>query len=144
MRRRLQGHCEGAAGHRLGVGTGGRLRPLRHRLRRRIGYKTATSPEPCRCASNQQQGDRGDTGDPTAASPPLSRFYLYLNYKPGTELDPLRAEFVRSFSKDGQLVVVKAGFYPILKPIADKALGQLNLAAKPAGEKPAGADGKNK
>ena len=80
---------------------------------------------------------------------PLSRFlFVYVNYKPGTELDPLRAEFIRYiFSKDGQASVVKSGFYPILKPIADKALASVNLgdaSPKPAEEKPPGTGGKQR
>jgi phosphate transport system substrate-binding protein len=79
---------------------------------------------------------------------PLSRFlWLYVNYKAGTELDPLRAEFIRYvFSKEGQSVVIKAGYYPILKPIADKALASVGLsaAAKPADEKNTGSGGKQR
>jgi phosphate transport system substrate-binding protein len=65
---------------------------------------------------------------------PLSRFLLlYVNHKPGSTLDPLRAEFIRYvFSKEGQLAVVKDGYYPVRKAIADKALSSVGLGAAPA------------
>src|SRR6185436_5337074 len=46
---------------------------------------------------------------------PMSRFlYVYVNLKPGTDLDPLRREFIRYIlSKDGQSEVVKQGFFPL-------------------------------
>ncbi len=51
---------------------------------------------------------------------PLARFlYLYMNYKPGSNLDPLRREFVRYiFSRQGQEDVVKDGYYPVTAEIA--------------------------
>ena len=55
---------------------------------------------------------------------PLSRFlYVYINYRPGSELDPLRKEYVRYiFSKQGQSDVVKDGYYPITNTIAQQEL----------------------
>jgi phosphate transport system substrate-binding protein len=51
---------------------------------------------------------------------PLARFlYVYLNAAPGSELDPLRREFVRYvYSRQGQEDVVKDGYYPITAEIA--------------------------
>ena len=62
---------------------------------------------------------------------PLARFlYLYVNKKPGQALDPLRREFLRYvFSKPGQQVVVKDGYYPITAEIAAGALEQVDLGA---------------
>jgi len=59
---------------------------------------------------------------------PLARFlYVYLNKKPGEAMDPLRAEFIKFiFSKQGQQVVLKDGFYPVSQAMAEedmKALG---------------------
>jgi phosphate transport system substrate-binding protein len=64
---------------------------------------------------------------------PLSRYlYLYVNHKPGTPLDPLRREFVRYvFSREGQEVVVKAGFYPVTSDIAEKALKAVGINGNP-------------
>ncbi len=64
---------------------------------------------------------------------PLARFlFLYVNHKPGTELDPLRREFIRYvFSKQGQSDVVKDGYYPVTADIAIKALGSVGIKDKP-------------
>ena len=60
---------------------------------------------------------------------PLARFlYVYMNKNPNQPLDPARAEFIRYvYSKQGQLVVVKDGFYPIAKELADQELNALGL-----------------
>jgi phosphate transport system substrate-binding protein len=62
---------------------------------------------------------------------PLSRFlFAYVNYKPGTQLDPLRREFVLYvFSQQGQADVVKDGYFPVTAPIASKALESVGLRA---------------
>jgi phosphate transport system substrate-binding protein len=51
---------------------------------------------------------------------PLARFlYVYVNRNPSTQPDPLVREFVRYiFSKQGQEVVIKDGYFPIPAPIA--------------------------
>jgi phosphate transport system substrate-binding protein len=61
----------------------------------------------------------------------LSRFlYLYVNYQPGTPLDPLRREFIRYvFSRQGQEVVVKDGYFPVTQAIATKALASIGVNA---------------
>jgi phosphate transport system substrate-binding protein len=55
---------------------------------------------------------------------PLARFlYLSVNYKPGSQLDDLRKEFVRFvFSKQGQEVVVKDGYLPVPATVAREEL----------------------
>lgn len=60
---------------------------------------------------------------------PLARFlYMYVNKKPNTDLDPLRAEFVKLvFSKQGQQVVVKDGYFPIPANLAQKELESIGL-----------------
>ncbi|MCU0858665.1 MAG: phosphate ABC transporter substrate-binding protein [Pontiellaceae bacterium] len=62
---------------------------------------------------------------------PLSRYlYLYVNVKPGSELDPLRREFIKYvFSKQGQMDVVKDGYFPVTATIARKTLQSLGIAA---------------
>ncbi|MDE1171771.1 MAG: phosphate ABC transporter substrate-binding protein [Verrucomicrobium sp.] len=52
---------------------------------------------------------------------PLARFlYVYVNKKPGQPLDKLTAEFIKYvLSKEGQDVVVKAGFFPLPDQIAE-------------------------
>ncbi len=46
---------------------------------------------------------------------PLARFlYIYVNKKPGEQLDPLIQEFVRFvLSKEGQQIVIKDGYFPL-------------------------------
>jgi phosphate transport system substrate-binding protein len=60
---------------------------------------------------------------------PLARFlYLYVNHKPGTQLDPLRKEFLKYvFSVKGQEDVVKDGYFPVSAKLAAKALKQVDI-----------------
>lgn len=60
---------------------------------------------------------------------PLARFlYVYVNHKPGSEMDPLRREFIRYvFSKQGQSDVVKDGYYPVPAEIAAETLEKLGI-----------------
>lgn len=92
-----------------------------------VGYKTAdvrivplSSKEGAKCfdadATNAYSGDY-----------PLARFlYIYFNKKPNQPLDPLMTEFIKYvFSKEGQEIVVKDGFYPVSKALADEDLKKL-------------------
>lgn len=58
---------------------------------------------------------------------PLARFlYLSVNFKPGSQLDPLRREFIRYvLSAEGQADVKKDGYLPITAPIAKRALASV-------------------
>ena len=60
---------------------------------------------------------------------PLSRFlYLTVNYKPGSKMDDLRAEFLRFvFSRQGQEVVVKDGYLPVPATVANEELASIGL-----------------
>ncbi|HVS08427.1 MAG TPA: PstS family phosphate ABC transporter substrate-binding protein [Planctomycetota bacterium] len=60
----------------------------------------------------------------------LARFlYVYVNYPPNSELDPLRREFVRYvFSRQGQSDVLKDGYYPVTARIASEALRSVGLS----------------
>lgn len=92
-----------------------------------VGYKTAdvrtvplSSKAGAKCfdadAQNAYSGDY-----------PLARFlYVYFNKKPNQPLDPLMTEFIKYvFSKEGQEIVVKDGFYPVSKALADDDLKKL-------------------
>jgi phosphate transport system substrate-binding protein len=61
---------------------------------------------------------------------PLARFlWLTINYRPGTQLDPLRAEFLKFiFSKEGQEQVIKDGYIPISLEIAKESLAAVNIS----------------
>jgi phosphate transport system substrate-binding protein len=58
---------------------------------------------------------------------PLSRFlYVYINRAPGKSLDPLTREFMKFvLAKQGQEVVIKDGFFPILDSIAKEELSRI-------------------
>jgi phosphate transport system substrate-binding protein len=89
-----------------------------------IGYKTADvravplAPD-AKSAAVEPAPENAYSGDY-----PLARYlYLYVNCAPGKELDPLRREFIRYiFSKQGQMDVVKDGYFPVTAEIARKAL----------------------
>ena len=62
---------------------------------------------------------------------PLARFlYLSVNHRPGSELDPLRREFLRYvLSRQGQADVKKDGYLPVTAAVADEALVSVGIAA---------------
>ncbi|HZZ70752.1 MAG TPA: phosphate ABC transporter substrate-binding protein [Pirellulales bacterium] len=62
---------------------------------------------------------------------PLARYlYLYVNYKPGEKLDPLRREFLKFvLSEQGQKDVLKDGYLPLPAKIAAKSLAKVNITA---------------
>ena len=63
---------------------------------------------------------------------PLARFlYVYVNYEPGSKLEPLRREFIEYvFSRQGQADVVKDGYYPVTAQIAAEALASVGIDAR--------------
>jgi phosphate transport system substrate-binding protein len=79
----------------------------------------------------------GASGPAVAATPdnaysgeyPLSRFlFMYVNHRPGSQLDPLRREFVKYvFSQQGQSDVVKDGYFPVTKFVADEQLKAVGI-----------------
>jgi phosphate transport system substrate-binding protein len=109
---------QGVASDKYGIGYSG------------IGYKTAdvkavpvkATPADAAIAASPEFAYSGKY--------PLARFlYVYLNQKPGTELDPLRREFVLYvFSKNGQSDVIKDGYYPVNAKIAGEELSKLGIA----------------
>jgi phosphate transport system substrate-binding protein len=60
---------------------------------------------------------------------PLARFlYLTVNYRPGSELDPLRREFLKYvFSRQGQENVIKDGYLPIPAAVAAEELAKVGI-----------------
>jgi phosphate transport system substrate-binding protein len=69
-------------------------------------------------------GDDASSGDY-----PIARFlYIYINSDPNTPLEPLRAEFIRYvYSQEGQADVMRAGFFPVNKFVADQDLAAFGL-----------------
>ncbi|MCC5843545.1 MAG: phosphate ABC transporter substrate-binding protein [Verrucomicrobia bacterium] len=60
---------------------------------------------------------------------PLARFlYVYVNHRPGSELDPLRREFIKYiFSRQGQMDVVRDGYLPVDASVAKRNLERLGI-----------------
>lgn len=63
----------------------------------------------------------------SAGKYPLARFlYLYVNKAPGKPLPPLVAEFLKYvYSKAGQQIVIKDGYFPLPQPLITKKLGEM-------------------
>jgi phosphate transport system substrate-binding protein len=54
--------------------------------------------------------------------------YLVVNYKPTSKLEPLRREFLKFvFSKEGQQLAAKDGYYPVDAKTAAKALKMVGI-----------------
>lgn len=107
----------GIAGDKYGIGYSG------------IGYKTAD----VRVVPLAKEGtDFAEAVAENAYSGkyPLARFlYLTVNYKPGSDLDPLRREFLKFvFSKQGQEVVVKDGYLPVTAKVAADQLKMVGIS----------------
>lgn len=92
-----------------------------------IGYKTAD----VRAVPIEQDGVEvaPDAEHAYAGEYPLTRFLLvYTNYKPGSDLDPLRREFIRFiFSRPGQEQVIKDGYYPLSAELAQRSLSRVGI-----------------
>jgi phosphate transport system substrate-binding protein len=107
----------GVAGDRFGIGYSG------------IGYKTADVKAVSLAAKPGQPFVEAVPANAYSGEYPMSRFlWLYVNHKPGTQLDPLRREFVRYiFSRQGQEDVVKDGYYPVTAALAKQQLAKVGL-----------------
>jgi phosphate transport system substrate-binding protein len=95
-----------------------------------IGYKTADVRAVPLAREAKSEFVPAEAARAYAGEYPLARFlYIYVNYKPGSTLDPLRREFIKYvYSKQGQLDVVKCGYLPIGVAIANKGLKSVSLA----------------
>ncbi|MFN3825424.1 MAG: PstS family phosphate ABC transporter substrate-binding protein [Pseudorhodobacter sp.] len=93
-----------------------------------VGYMTAD----VRAVPLSTDGDCYEaTGENAAAGfYPLARFlYVYMNKNPNEPMEPLRAEFVKYvYSQQGQQDVLRAGFFPIVKAVADADLAVFGIA----------------
>ncbi|MFQ3620598.1 MAG: phosphate ABC transporter substrate-binding protein [Spirochaetales bacterium] len=108
---------QGVASNRYAIGYGG------------IGYLTAdvravpiaAGPGKPYIPAEAQHAYTGDY--------PLSRFlYIIINYRPGSQLDPLRREYIRYiFSKQGQADVIKDGYFPVTNAIAQQELAKVGI-----------------
>lgn len=96
-----------------------------------IGYRTAEVK-----ALKVKKTDKDKSIAPTAeacydGSYPIARpLLVYVNHKPGSQMDPLRAEFIKMiFSKEGQEAVVKDGYIPVTAQIAREDLTAVGIKA---------------
>lgn len=96
-----------------------------------IGYKTADVRAVPLASDASADAVEATPENAYTGEYPLARYlYLYVNYKPGSDLDPLRREFIKYiFSKQGQLDVVKDGYYPVTASIARKTLESVGIKA---------------
>ena len=96
-----------------------------------IGYKTADVRAVPLAADASSPAIEASPANAYTGEYPLARFlYLYVNAKPGAELDPLRREFIRYvFGKEGQEEVIKDGYYPVTADMAAEALAAVGLKA---------------
>ncbi len=94
-----------------------------------IGYKTA---DVLAVPLSKKTGEEFVTAEPANAYSgdyPMARFlFIYINHKPGSQLDPLRREFIKYIlSQEGQRDVVNDGYLPITAKVAEKTLKSVGL-----------------
>jgi phosphate transport system substrate-binding protein len=108
---------QGVASDKYGIGYSG------------IGYKTADVRAVPLKSNASSEAIPATAEYAYSGKYPLARFlYLYVNFQPGTELDPLRGEFVKYvFSQEGQEAVIKDGYFPISAHIAGEELSKLGM-----------------
>ena len=110
----------GVAGDKYGIGYSG------------IGYKTAdVAAIPVALDS---KSDYVSPEPDKAGEYPIARFLLvYMNYKPGSEIDALRGEFIKYiFSREGQNDVVRDGYLPVSAAVAKQDLAKVGIGEKSA------------
>ena len=92
-----------------------------------IGYKTA-DVRAVPLAKNDGGKFYAPQGDDVASYPLSRSLLLTVNYKPGSKMDPLRREFIKFiFSKQGQEVVMKDGYYPLNAKMAAAQLKKVGI-----------------
>lgn len=108
---------QGVASDKFGMGYSG------------IGYATADVKMLSISAADGEQHFEPNVDNCLSGDYPLARFlYLYVNAKPGEQMDPLRTEFVKLvFSRQGQEVVVKDGYFPVPAEVAREDLRKIGV-----------------
>ena len=94
-----------------------------------VGYKTAdVRTVPLKASADDECYD-AVVEHAVSGDYPIARFlYIYVNKNPNQPLDPLRGEFIRYvYSRQGQEAVVKDGYYPVTKDLADQDLAIFGL-----------------
>lgn len=108
---------QGVASDRYGIGYSG------------IGYKTADVRALPLATSEGGEFIPAEPEYAYSGEYPLSRFlWLAVNYKPGSQLDPLRREFIKFvYSRQGQEAVIKDGYYPVTAEVARQQLKAVGI-----------------
>lgn len=94
-----------------------------------IGYMTADVRAVPLAANSGQTPVTATPDNAYSGEYPLARFlYVYINHRPGSQLDPLRREFVKYiFSRQGQEDVVKDGYFPVTNVVAQEQLKAVGI-----------------
>jgi phosphate transport system substrate-binding protein len=110
---------QGVASDKYGIGYSG------------IGYKTADVLAVPLAADEKGKVVPAEVEHAYTGDYPLARFlFVYVNYKPGSQLDPMRREFIRyMLSKQGQEEVVKDGYFPLPAKVAGDTLRAMGITA---------------
>lgn len=97
-----------------------------------IGYMTADVRAVPLKADARSEAIEAKPENAYTGTYPLARvLYMYVNHRPGTELDPLRREFIRYvLSKNGQSDVVKDGYFPLPPLMVERALKSIGIEAR--------------
>ena len=92
-----------------------------------IGYKTSGVRAIPLSAKSGEQFYEPTFENASSGNYPLARFlYVYVNKAPGKPLSPLVKEFLTFvYSKEGQQVVIKDGYFPLPQNVISKKLGDL-------------------
>ena len=106
---------QGVTADRFGIGYSG------------IGYKTSGVKNIAVAEKAGGAFSSGSYEDVVSGKYPLARFlYVYVNKAPGKELDPVVREFLKFvFSKEGQEIVVKDGYYPLTAKVVNEELAKI-------------------
>lgn len=108
---------QGVATDKYGIGYSG------------VGYKTADVRSVPLALREGQECYDATAENAYSGDYPIARFlYIYVNKNPNQALEPLRGEFIRFiYSKQGQQAVVKDGYFPVTKELADEDLETFGL-----------------
>ncbi len=94
-----------------------------------VGYKTADVRTVPLASGDGKTAYDANAENAYSGNYPLARFlYIYLNKNPNQAINPLQGEFIKFvFSREGQQIVIKDGFYPVTNALAQEDLKALGI-----------------
>ncbi|MGD9973231.1 MAG: PstS family phosphate ABC transporter substrate-binding protein [Desulfatirhabdiaceae bacterium] len=94
-----------------------------------VGYKTADVRTVPIASGDGKPSYDANAENAYSGNYPLARFlYIYLNKNPNQAINPLQGEFIKFvFSREGQQIVIKDGFYPVTNALAQEDLKALGI-----------------